>query len=53
MRVGLHSEIPVSYAEAYHAPIDLLLQLETVADIRDRIARRRRLIDLARRVSGR
>ena len=38
-------DIPISYAEAYAAPISVLVQLEVLADARDRIGRRRALIE--------
>lgn len=45
LRLATHPEIPMSYTEAYSAPISVLLQAEVLADVKDRIARRRRLLD--------
>lgn len=45
VRLAMHPEIPMTYAEANAAPISLLLQCEVLADSIDRIARRRRLLE--------
>lgn len=49
VRLAMDPEIPIDYATAHEAPISVLLQLEVIADARARIARRRALIDAARR----
>lgn len=44
-RVAMHPDLPIDYVTAYDAPISVLLQLDVQADIEDRIARRRALLE--------
>lgn len=45
VRLAFHADIPIDYIQANRARISELLQLEVIADIRDRINVRRALLD--------